>query len=182
MYPQGKEKPVTLKGNHWRGKVFGSYSSFLGSFQSQYKGPFSEWAVQPSDCVRQQSQKITDKTMADAGIGHSKLCTGEVMVPKSVNWQMLWNLYLLLCNKFLPKMSFARGKGMNKILVTGQPHQIVNKIAATGQQTSMSLILLFKWRTEIRTEKCKVAELFFSISEFIYKEAECFLHLSCGLY
>lgn len=53
------------------------------------------------------------------------------------------------CNRFLHKMSFARAKGSNKIHISGQPHQTVNKIAATGQQTSVTWILLFNWRTVI---------------------------------
>lgn len=67
----------------------------------------------------------------------------------SAGWQTLWNLYLLLCNKFLPKMSFDRGKGTNKIHISGQSHQLVNQIAAADQQTSVPWILVSKWRTVI---------------------------------
>lgn len=50
------------------------------------KVPFLSGLFSHENAVRQQSQKITDRTAADAGAGYSKLCAGEVVVLKTVSW------------------------------------------------------------------------------------------------
>lgn len=90
MYPQGKEAREDLERKLLKEETFLDPTvPFWGYSRVNKKVPFLSGLFSHQTAVRQQSQKITDKTAADAGIGHSKLCTGQIMVLKSVNWQRL---------------------------------------------------------------------------------------------
>lgn len=146
MYPQGKEKPVALKWNQWRGKFLDPTVPSWGHSRVSKKVPFPSGLFRllwGSKAKRSQTKQWLTLEVVTAN-------SGQV---RSWFWKVSAGKHSEICTccfatNFFPKRPLPEVRGQTKFLKQANLINL-NKIAATGQQTSVSWILLFKWRTVI---------------------------------